>query len=243
MKRVLKGVLTSLGYRLDGIRYIPGQLLDPTKLRPLEFDDVICRRMFEAGPELNFVQVGVYDGVTCDPLRKYISKCGWRGALVEPQRRAAEKLRELYEGNDRIITLQAALDYKCGSCTLYTVESEAAPAWAGGMASFRRETILKHATLVPGLETMIKEVTVECVTFNEVLELLNCKRLDLLQIDTEGTDAYLLSLFPFDRVLPAIIHWEVKHLTKAEREECLDRLANYGYRFAPSGSENMLAVH
>ena len=122
MKRVLKGVLTSLGYRLDGIRYIPVQLLDPTKLRTLEFDDVICRRMFEAGPELNFVQVGVYDGVTCDPLRKYIGKCGWRGALVEPQRRAAEKLRELYEGNDRIITLQAALDYKCGSRTLYTVE-------------------------------------------------------------------------------------------------------------------------
>jgi hypothetical protein len=51
-----------------------------------------------------------------------------------------------------------------------------------------------------------------------------------------------LSLFPFNRIKPALIHWEVKHLTKTEREGCLDRLAGFGYRFAPSGPEDMLAV-
>ena len=122
--------------------------------------------MFESGPELTFIQVGAFDGITRDPLRKYIDKCGWRGVLVEPQARAANKLRELYRGNNRIVILQAALDGESGSRTLFTVESETAPAWAGGLASFQRETIVKHSDLIPGLETMIREDTVDCITFD-----------------------------------------------------------------------------
>ena len=52
----------------------------------------------------------------------------------------------------------------------------------------------------------------------------------------------MISLFPFERVRPAIVHWEVKHLSIAEREQCFERLANFGYHFAPSGEEDMLAV-
>jgi hypothetical protein len=64
----------------------------------------------------------------------------------------------------------------------------------------------------------------------------------IFSIDAEGSDAYLLSLFPFDHVQPAIVHWEVKHYTKTEKEDCLDRLAGFGYRFAPSDGEDMMAV-
>jgi FkbM family methyltransferase len=211
-------------------------------LRAIEFDDVVCRRIFELGRELTFIQIGAFDGVTGDPLRKYIDKCGWRGVVVEPQPRAVSQLRHLYRGNERIVILEAALDGECRTRTLYTVESQTAPPWAGGLASFRRETIVKHSDLIPGLETMIREDCVNCITFDKVLECLPDSRIDLLQIDTEGADGHILSLFPLDRLLPAIIHWEVKHLSKKEKEDCLDRLAKFGYRFAPSGSEDMLAV-
>ena len=40
-------------------------------------------------------------------------------------------------------------------------------------------------------------------------------------------------------VHPAIIHWEVKHLSTAQREDCFDR---HGYRFASSGGEDVMAV-
>ena len=75
-----------------------------------------------------------------------------------------------------------------------------------------------------------------------LFERLPSERLDLLQIDTEGADGYILSRFPLDRVRPAIIHWEVKHLSTAQREDCLDRLLAYGYRFASSGDEDMMAL-
>jgi len=76
------------------------------------------------------------------------------------------------------------------------VESQTAPAWAGGLASFKRETIVKHSDLIPGLAGMIREETIDCITVDEVLGRLPSERIDLLQIDTEGSDAHILSLFP-----------------------------------------------
>jgi FkbM family methyltransferase len=238
----VKSGLAALGYHVQGTRYCPRQLLDPGLLRRLEFDDIVCRRIVEVGPEFSFIQVGAFDGTTKDPLHKYIQACGWRGILIEPQPRPADELGKLYSGNDRLVILQAALDEKRGTRTLFTVESDSVPAWARGMASFQRDNIVKNSYLIPGLEAMIKEITVNCITFDDVIQKLPTSRLDLLQIDAEGADGYILSLFPFDRVRPAIVHWESKNLTKFQQEEALDTLRRQSYRFARSGEEDMLAV-
>jgi FkbM family methyltransferase len=242
MKRMLKRALAGLGYEVKGTRYCPRQLLDPGCVRAIEFDDVVCRHMFEVGSGITFIQVGAFDGVTRDPLRRYIAKYEWRGVLVEPQARAANRLRDLYRDNERIVVLQAALDREREKRTLFTVDSETAPAWAGGLASFEREGIAKHSDLIPGLLDMIREETVDCISFEDVIKSLPFERLDLLQIDTEGADGYILSLFPFDRLQPAIIHWEIKHLTKFQQEGTLEMLSKRGYRFARSGDEDMIAV-
>lgn len=242
LRQQIKSGLAALGYQVQGTKYCPRQLLEPGLLRRLEFDDVICRRMFEVGRELTFIQVGAFDGVSTDPLRKYIQTCGWRGVLIEPQPGPAAQLKELYSGNDRLTILQAAVDNKRGQRTLFTVESDSVPAWARGMASFQRHNIVKNSYLIPGIETMIREITVNCIMFDEVMEKIACERLDLLQIDAEGADGRILALFPFARVKPAIVHWESKNLQKHEQEEALDLLRSHGYRFARSGEEDMLAV-
>ena len=89
---------------------------------------------------------------------------------------------------------------------------------------------------------MIREEVVDCVTFDDLLSRLPDSKLDLLQIDAEGEDSRLLELFPFSRLRPAIIHWEIKHTTVTEQEDCLDRLADFGYRFAKSDDEDLIAV-
>lgn len=156
--------------------------------------------------------------------------------------RAASQLRELYKGNEGIVVLEAALDRKSGTRTLYTVESEEIPKWAGGMASFQREHILKHEYLIAGLEAMVRELTVSCIPFGAVLDCLPSEELDLLQIDAEGEDGHVLSLFPFDRMQPSIVHWEIKNMTRRQQEEALDLLGLHGYRISQSGEEDMLAV-
>ena len=89
---------------------------------------------------------------------------------------------------------------------------------------------------------MVRELTVDCIPFSEVLNHLPSKKLDLLQIDAEGADTYILSLFPFGRIRPAIVHWESKNMPRSTQEEALDRLTSHGYRIARSGKEDMLAV-
>jgi FkbM family methyltransferase len=242
LRQQIKSGLAALGYQVQGTKYCPRQLLEPALLRKLEFDDIICRRMFAVGRELLFIQVGAFDGVSTDPLRKYIETCGWRGVLIEPQPGPASQLKELYRGSDRLVIMHAAVDDKRGKRTLYTVDSENVPAWARGMASFQRDNIVKNSYLVPGVETMIKEITVDCITFDEVMQKIASTQIDLLQIDAEGADGHILSLFPFSRVKPAIVHWESKNLHKNQQEEALDLLSGYGYRFARSGDEDMLAV-
>ncbi len=242
MKKLIRLALARSGYQIQSTKYIPRQLLNPDLLRVIDLDDIVCRRMFQSGQALTFIQIGAFDGVSTDPLYKYIGRYAWRGVMLEPQPRPASKLRELYAGNEAIVILEAALDRERGKRMLYTVESDAAPVWAGGMASFQREHIVKHAYLIPGLEGMIRELTVDCITFDDVFDQLPSGQVDLLQIDAEGADAQILMLFPFERAKPAIIHWEIKNLTRVRQEECLEMLSGFGYRFARSGGEDMMAV-
>ena len=242
MKAWVRQKLRDIGYDIQGVRYTPRHLLEPALLRNVEFDDVVCRHMFEHGEACVFVQVGAYDGLSTDPLFKYIARCGWRGVMLEPQPRPAEQLCALYEGVEGIVVVQAAVDQARGQRSLYTVECDELPKWAGGMASFNRDHIVKHDYLIPGLAEKIRELKVDCITFDDVLAKLPGERLDLLQIDAEGADGYLLSLFPFDRVMPAIVHWEIKNMTRPQQEAALDLLCSLGYRICRSGGEDMLAV-
>jgi FkbM family methyltransferase len=240
----MKHLLGRLGYRVEGTRYTPRHLHRPECLRSLQFDDVICRYMFEHGQACNFIQVGAYDGVSTDPLNRYIARCGWRGVMIEPQPGPAAQLRAHYKDNADIVVLEAAVDSTRIARTLYTVVGDGLPVWAGGMASFDRAQILHQDYLFPGIERLIRELPVACITFDDVLDAHPAATaIDLLQIDAEGADGRILSLFPFDRQKPAIIHWEIKNMTTREQEGALDLLCGYGYRVARSGAEDMLAVH
>lgn len=242
MKALIRRALRRVGYNVEGVRYTPRQLLEPARLRALEFDDIVCRHMYEHGRELSFIQVGAYDGVSTDPLRKYVAACGWSGVMLEPQPRPAARLRELYADAERIVVLEAAIDAERRSRPLFTVDCEELPRWAGGMASFDRAHLLKHDYLFPGIATKVRELTVACITFDDAIAKLPSARLDLLQIDAEGADGHLLSLFPFERTRPAIVHWEIKNMSRAQQEAALDLVCGHGYRIARSGGEDMLAV-
>jgi FkbM family methyltransferase len=242
VKKLIRSLLAKFGYQIHGTRMTPRLLLQAECRRGFQFDDAVSRLMVEKGAALSFIQVGAFDGQVQDPLQKYITKFGWRGLMIEPQPLQAQKLRELYSGNDNITVVEAAVDSSAGAKPFYVVNAPGAPHWAGALASFHKEVILKHTDLIPGLEAMIDEVQVECITFDQVMKKLPTGQIDLLQIDTEGADGLILSLFPFERFKPAIVHFEVRHLSFAEREATLDRLAAHGYRFAPSGDQDMLAV-
>ena len=148
----------------------------------------------------------------------------------------------VHRDHPEIRIINAAVDATARERILYTVFGPEAPDWAGGLLSFDRETIAKHEKWCPGLSAMIHEESVSCLPFDTILAELPGDRIDILQIDTEGADGLILSLFPFDRIRPAIVQYEIKHLDKAEQEQALTLLLKHGYRLARSGAEDMLAV-
>jgi hypothetical protein len=58
---------------------------------------------------------------------------------------------------------QAALDYRSGKRTLFTVESDNVSAWTRGMASFQRDNIVKNSYLIPGPPT-VRESHTEAIS-------------------------------------------------------------------------------
>ena len=63
------------------------------------------------------VEIGAYDGVTFSNSRRLI-EMGWDAVLVEPAPAALEKLGALYEGNDRVSIVPAALAARRGDTVL-----------------------------------------------------------------------------------------------------------------------------
>lgn len=241
-KSIVRQLADRLGYRIQCTRFTPKQLFKDDLLRNVEFDDVVCRFMFDVRQDVRFLQIGAYDGISTDPLRKYIDRCGWQGVLVEPQPHCAKQLRSLYGSNPRLRIVEAAIDAQPGARNLYIVDGDDLPKWTGGLASFDRDNVLRHAQLVPGLSEKIKAINVPCRTFDDVISQLEESAIDLLQMDVEGADGKLLALFPFDRFQPAIVQWEIKNLSIGEQQTTLDRLISFGYKVARSGGEDMLAV-
>jgi len=233
-----------MGYEIRSLKYIPKQFARDQDTLKITFDHVIYRHMAEkAGDDpFFFVQVGAFDGKDCDPLYKFIGRYSWSGILLEPQPEAFGKLMALHGGNSRMTLVNAAIAKTESKVDFYILEGDDLPSWSKGMASFDIGNILKHRELIPSIDQHIRKTQVDCVTFASLFSRYSITRLDLLQVDTEGFDAEVIYMFPFDVLKPAIIHFESKHLGKTKLEGVLDYLIPMGYRVAYDGAEDMLVV-
>jgi len=169
------------------------------------------------------LQIGACDGVTADPIHEWIKKFGWQGILVEPQRKAFERLRVNYRDCDNLSFENVAIAEQDGLQPLYTVKEERIEEdWQRGIASFLPKPDLEK-------QDMVTKEMVHCVTFDTLLNRHQVKRIDLLQIDVEGYDYNLLKLFDFERMKPRLIRYEHALLRLSDRSSCRKLLRQNGY--------------
>jgi FkbM family methyltransferase len=158
------------------------------------------------GQGFYFVQVGANDGVTDDDIRPYILRHNWRGVLVEPLPDVFERLKKNYAGVERLEFANCAITEKLGQIEFWRHPS--LPQCSGLGVRTRIQSRAK-----------MERVEVSGVTWHDLLDHYDVDRIDLLQIDTEGYDAEVIRLFPFERMTPLIIRYEHKHLKMADRQE------------------------
>ena len=58
---------------------------------------------------LKAIQIGSNDGISNDPLRKYIVQNDWDAVLIEAVPIIFKRLSNLYKDNDKVITLNVAI--------------------------------------------------------------------------------------------------------------------------------------
>lgn len=182
--------------------------------------------------------IGAFDGTSNDPMAEFIERRRVAATFLEPQPVPFGRLKERYRGFQNVMVLNSAVDEISGGRDLFYIPAgvDGLPAWTEQLASFHRTHLLNHENRAPGLAQHIALQRVRTISFHDLLDLCGLETLDVLQIDAEGLDADLLAWFPFDRLKPALLHYETVHMTQEEKSSTRLRLERLGYLVRESDS-------
>ena len=180
------------------------------------------------GRDVAFIEVGANDGVIASKLFPFVARQGWRGLSIEPVPRAFGQLAANYAPHPQVTTLNMAVTDASGALPFYQVASEA-PEWCSMLSSFDRQTIAKHANMVPDIERHIQQIEVESAPLSTLCRDHALADLDVLVVDAESHDDIVINTLDFDFYRPSVINFEHRHMS-VERLHALDRkLVSLGY--------------
>lgn len=233
----IESLASRRGYRIS---WTPIALLERPNAE-LCFDlEYISAHFMLTHPSDFFIQIGANDGISADPLYKFITRFGWEGILLEPQPQVYQQLAATHRDNTRLTLLNAAISEQDGWRTMYTVRrDDTAPETAHLYSSFRKEVLLRQTQWVPDVAQRIEEQQVRCISFATLLKETKGRNVDILLMDTEGYDLNILKMIDFLQLQPSIICYEHAHLSRAERGEAAELLLRQGYRLTSDNSDTV----
>lgn len=192
------------------------------------------------------------DGKSFDLLHDFILKYKWKGILVEPLPDLFAELRSNYALCEGLLFENVAVTDTYETRTIYRVPQDSIkdaklPQWVKGISSLYRDRnalggkngLLSGAELpehfYARLKQHIVEEQVECVPLESLIEKHKVRRIDVLQIDTEGFDYQVFKQFDFSRFEPWFMKIEVGNLVEAEYEKVLEIVNNNSYDHVKHG--------
>lgn len=207
------------------------------------------------GDSFTVVQIGANDGITHDPIHKFIKRDKWGGVLLEPQSYVFDKyLSKIYRKHPNIIVLNAAMGMEDGEAPLYKIGFSNAR-WATGLATFERATLEKafssghvnrkckkeKINIPEDTTTHIVEEKVNIISLETLRKKYKLNKIDLLMIDTEGFDFEIIKMFNIAVTKPGVIIFEHSHLSDEDYGVCLDHLETNDYVIRKEGA-NTVAI-
>ncbi len=178
----------------------------------------------------NFVQIGGFDGVFDDPIRQYIIKYNWSGIIIEPQPEAFSQLIKIYQHNTKITLLNLAITTTNQPTKLYRLKQKTLTEnWKNCFATITPDRGDIGQTQLENVEN----ITVTGKNINNLIREQKIKKINLLQIDTEGFDYQIINSLDFSLLKPDIIHYEHRHLPRKEIIACQKILSKQQYHIIP----------
>ncbi|NHE56972.1 FkbM family methyltransferase [Cyclobacterium plantarum] len=197
------------------------------------------------------IQIGANDGITHDPIHKFIKRDRWKGVLLEPQPDVYHQfLKKIYAKNEGIKTVCAAIGEKDGTQPIFKI-GFSNMRWATGLTSFSREKIeqaFEEGIVATNCEKFgieipedknkwISQEEVEVIAPDTLIQRYGLDHIDLLQIDAEGYDLEVIRIFDIPKSQPEAVVFENVGLKEADYAACLSLLQDNGYgtrKFGPN---------
>jgi FkbM family methyltransferase len=177
------------------------------------------------GRATTFVQIGANDGVTDDPLTKFVKENGWEGILVEPLSAAFTALKANYGASPRLRFVQAAISETDGRTTIYT------------SANSRLASLDKAKASQGGKESVTKE-EVTVLSPRTLFKTHGIDRVDVLVVDAEGFDGRILRAIDFSTFSASVIVWE-SHKMGKDATATADYLRRAGFAVVPMRADSV----
>jgi FkbM family methyltransferase len=216
----------------------------------------IIERFF-GGKDCFFVQVGSNDGVCADPLHHLIkANPRWRGIFIEPQADCFAALVANY-GRERDFAFeQIAVADTDGVLPFYSLSPEGfrdtgIPASFSVFGSLNRDYVIEaigdamrtyNAKVAKPAAEYVLETPVRCEPLMSVLERHHVDRIDVFQVDAEGSDYKIIRQIDFARFRPKLILYEHCALGADDVVAAEELLASNGYSLINCGPVDTMAV-
>ncbi|WP_297337205.1 FkbM family methyltransferase [Algoriphagus sp.] len=203
------------------------------------------------------IQIGANDGITNDPIHKFIKRDRWKGVLLEPQPAVYHQfLKKIYRKNKGLHPICAAIGKEDGQQKLFKI-GFSEMRWATGLASFSKEKIeelFENGIVKKNCEKFgikIPSEPSERIGF-ELVDVISPKmlmkkyaidKIDLLQIDAEGFDLEVISIFDIPNSKPGAIIFEKVSYSPEELSKCYQMLNEQGYWLKEIGRDTLAMLN
>ena len=202
-------------------------------LPPRRSLDSILKQYSALHSTVFFIQIGSNDGISNDPIHKYIINNNWNGILVEPVKSLFDKLRSNYDKNSGILSFEnAAISKNDGTAIFYRLRESnnpATPAWYNQIGSFNKQVLLSHKDS-DEFESMILEEEINTISFGSLIKKYTINKVDLVHIDTEGFDYEILKLIDFKKLDVGVVIYEYVHLSITDFVKSLQLMKSNGFK-------------
>lgn len=199
----------------------------------------ILERNFLKKKEFNFVQVGANDGISFDFLYEFVISRKSSGVVIEPVVDYFKELVINYKDHPDIIKVNKAIHsfekfkkiYKIKESRRYKYND-----WVKGIASFDEN---HHKKTCVSKEDIEEEIVIADTLMNIIIDSYSNKKIDYLQIDTEGYDLEILKMLDYTIIKPLVIKYEHVNLDKVDQIASKKLLLTQGYSLFNEGNDTL----
>jgi FkbM family methyltransferase len=149
-----------------------------------------------------FIDIGAHDGITGSNTFLF-EKLGWNGICFEPLPSVYKKLKI----NRKCQTRQIALSNTKGKEQFFMIEGYS-EMLSGLVSNYEQEHIFRINKELEEFKQNYEYIEVECSTFDE--EVKNIK-IDILSIDTEGSESKIIQSINFDKYQISFLIFEMNY--------------------------------